>query len=201
MEGGAPATTVISPCRHTVAPWPHAKTLGAHWGSTEDLARLFGAVAEAAQQEDLRPMPAEALQLVPVFSVAHLLDIVKLSRIKTWRDRLGVQNNCARAQCEVVWLLRDGARLGIPSPRTLPKHQKAQSAALERGIKAYDQIFKCHTAAVSRATGSRRDQLIRSRDGLPQSLAWRAPVTVEMLQSPSALSRAFKEGRFLRRER
>ena len=67
----------------------------------ENQARIFDAVAEATRQEVLQPIPADVLRLVPEVSLAHALDIIRLSKVTSWRERLGGKNIRA-AQCETT---------------------------------------------------------------------------------------------------
>ena len=190
LGGGATATTC--PWRQPVAKWQHAGSLRAAWGSMENQARIFDAVAEATRQEVLQPISADVLRLVPEVSLAHALDIIRLSKVTSWRERLGGKNIRA-AQCETIWLLRDGASLGLPSPRTLSAPLlKAQSEALERGSKAYERASKAFTAAMSHAKGSssRMQQLVRDRDA---ANAWGRPVSLAMLQDSGCLAQAFRD--------
>ena len=190
---GGPATAATGPWLHAVANWQHASELHAPWGSQEDQARIFGAVAEATREEELRPIPADVLCLFPRVSPAHALDIIRLSKEPSWRERLGVTSKSA-AQTEMLWLLADGASQGVPSPRTtLPSLMKAQAAALERGSKEYDRVMNAWHAALSRATPGRKEQLLGERSALLSSPAWGKPISVAMLQSSQDWAKAFKE--------
>ena len=68
---GGDATATTCPGRHAVAKWQHVESLRAAWGSMENQARIFDAIAEATQQEVLQPIPADVLRLVPEVSLAH----------------------------------------------------------------------------------------------------------------------------------
>ena len=180
---GGRATAATGPWPHAVATWQHAGTLRAAWGSLDDQARIFDAVAQATREEELRPISADVLRLVPRVSPAHALDIIRLSKEPSWRERLGVTSKSA-AQTEMLWLLADGASQGVPSPRTtLPSLMKAQAAALERGSKEYDRVMNAWHAALSRATPGRKEQLLGERSALLSSPAWGEPISVAMLQS------------------
>ena len=190
---GGPATATTGPSRHAVAPWHHASELRAGWGSLEDQERIFGAVAEATREEELRPISAEVLRLVPMVSPAHAIDIIRLSKQTSWLERLGVKSKSA-AQTEVLWLLTNGASHGLPSPRTLPALMKRQAAALKAGSEQYDRVMQAWRAAESRAPpGSRRDELVRGRDELLLSPAWAKPVSAAMLQDARCLGQAFRD--------
>ena len=183
---GGRATAETGPWPHAVATWQHAGTLRAAWGSLDDQARIFGAVAEATREEELRPISADVLRLVPRVSPAHAIDIIRLSKEPSWLERLGVKNKSA-AQTEVLWLLADGASQGVPSPRTtLPSLMKAQAAALERGSKEYERLMQAWHAAVSRAAPGRKEQLLGERSALLSSPAWGKPISVAMPPAPPA---------------